>query len=226
MHKQTNAANLVDSIILADDHPIFVAGLHKILKARNFANHYYEAYNGVEVLNLLKQHLSPLVILDYRMPVLDGFKTTEQIRLLYPQTKTICISGYVEERIVKQAFESGVDGYVAKEEGPDGVIEAIYAVMKGEKFLSARAQQTLMDLSFDDKAREYAFTGGNKIYTDRELQISIMLTKGKSIKEIAHELYLSANTVKTYKSRVFKKEGVKKLGQFITRFLDKGQKND
>lgn len=218
MLNQSQAKVFIESIIVADDHELFVKGMLSELQKQHVSNNYYAAFNGAQVLTLMEKHNCPLVLMDYSMPILNGFKAARQIRDLYPQTKTICVSGFVEEHIVKQAFEHGMDGYVAKEEDFGTVMEAIYAVMKGEKFLSARAQQTLMNISANNKAREIEFTGGNKFYSERELQISIMLSRGKSVKEIAHDLYISANTVKTYKARAFKKEGVSTLAQFIAKF--------
>lgn len=216
--KQPSSTCLHQSIILADDHPIFIYGLEIFLENYNLAGTFHRAHNGIEVLNLLKQHQSPLALIGYRMPVLDGLKATQQIRINYPLTKVVCLSGLVEENIVRKALEVGVDGFVSKEEAPETIVEAIQKVSKGEKFLSDRAKDTLIDIPFDNNIKELPAIASNKIYTGRELQISHLLLQGKTINEIAKALFLSVNTIKTHKARMFKKLGVNRLAQFIVEF--------
>ena len=212
------------SVIIADDHHLFIAGIQTILKD----NEQYEfdiiavAHSGDELLDKLKIYKPDLVMLDLNMPGRDGLDALKSIRVIFPDLKIIALTSYDEPKIVKSAFKSGVDGYVLKNVGKPDLMKAIDDVMKGMTHLGRGVRisggldhitkpivQTQSSFQFEDRfIKKYNLT-------KRELEILKLITLALSNKEIAKELYISDQTVSVHRKNIMRKLGVSNTAGLI-----------
>lgn len=113
-------------LAIADDYPVFREGLLITLSADEIFEVIIEADNGAELLQAMEKQLPDIVIMDYKMPVMDGTEATRRIKELYPSVKVLVISMYDDPKFVTRLTESGADGYLLKNEEPEEIRKAIY----------------------------------------------------------------------------------------------------
>src|SRR5207244_6108610 len=124
------------TILLADDHQIVRQGLRAILKTEAGLVVVGEAANGLETLRLVDQLLPDVLVLDLMLPDLDGFKVIRQVTRKHPQTRIVVLSMHANEAYVQEAMQAGAYAYVLKESSADELIQAIRAVITGNRFMS------------------------------------------------------------------------------------------
>ena len=187
-------------VLIADDHIILRAGLKKILKEKNDIEVSGEAGNHQEVLALLASNSYDIVILDISMPGRDGLDTLKEIKSLYPKMNVLMLSMHPEDRYAVRAIKAGAAGYVSKESATEQLVEAIYKVSSGMKFISQElAEKIAMNFEIDlEKAP-------HELLSDREFKVVCMIASGKTTHDIAEELSLSSNTIATYRERALLK---------------------
>ena len=187
-------------ILIADDHAVVRAGLRQFLEEDRSVREIGEASTGTETLDQLRAKPWDLVILDIYMPDRSGLDILKQIQASYPDTKVLIISGLPERQYALNAIKAGASGYLAKDTAPEELLKAVKAVLRGRRYVSP----TLAELLVDDLNQD----GDRPLHTrlsEREFQIFCKLAAGRSVSEIAGELFLSVKTVSTYRSRVLEK---------------------
>jgi len=187
-------------ILIADDHAVVRAGLRQFLEEDRSVREIGEASTGTETLDQLRAKPWDLVILDIYMPDRSGLDILKQIQASYPETKVLIISGLPERQYALNAIKAGASGYLAKDTAPEELLKAVKAVLRGRRYVSP----TLAELLVDDLNHD----GDQPMHTrlsEREFQIFCKLAAGRSVSEIANELFLSVKTVSTYRSRVLEK---------------------
>jgi DNA-binding NarL/FixJ family response regulator len=112
-------------IAIADDYPVYRDGLQVTLSADENLELIYEADNGKELLDKMEGSLPDLVIMDYKMPVMDGMAATRQIKEKYPSVKVLVISMFHDEQFIRHLMDNGADGYLLKDAEPDEILSAI-----------------------------------------------------------------------------------------------------
>ncbi len=188
------------SVLIADDHTIFRAGLKQILDEVPDITAIDEASNGQEVLARLAQAQYDVILLDISMPGESGVETIKQIKSIRPEQTVLVLSMHPEEQYAFRVLRAGASGYVTKENTPDKLISAIRKVAIGGRYISSKLGEELA-LRFDKEFR----APRHEQLSDREYQVMIMIASGKTLQEIAGELALSAKTVSTYRSRMLEK---------------------
>ena len=191
-------------ILIADDHAIVREGLKQIVADTSDMIVTAEASDGYEVLALLSQDNYDVVVLDMAMPGLTGLDILKQIKRETPKLPVLILSVHPEEQYAVRSLKAGASGYLTKERAPDELITAIRKVSMGGKYItSSLAEKLAFELEVDTEKPPH------KTLSDREFQVMCMIAKGRTIKNIAEELFLSPKTVSTYRSRILEKMKMK-----------------
>ncbi len=191
-------------ILIADDHPLIREGLKKTLKEEIGMEVVCEAKHGNEVLDLLNKMEVDVVILDLSMPGLSGLETLKELKQKSPDLPVIILSMHPEERFAIRALKSGASGYLTKENAPQGLVEAIHKVVSGGRYITHSLAEKL-SFEIESNCKKHL----HELLSDREFQIFCLIASGKSIKEISDMLFLSINTVNTYRVRILGKMNMK-----------------
>ena len=187
-------------ILIADDHPVVRRGLRQILASERDMVVVGEARNGSEALALVRKLDWDVAVLDYSMPGRSGAELVKEIHHEYPGRPVLVLSMLPEELHATQVFKAGGAGYLNKESAPEELTAAIRKVASGGRYVSpALAEKLALELAAD---REKLL---HEALSDREYRVMWLLASGKQINEIAKEMFLSASTISTYRSRVLKK---------------------
>ncbi len=210
-------------VLIADDHRLFIAGLKSILSdnEEQKCEIVGVAHNGDQVIQMLKETETDLLILDLNMPEKDGLDVIDVIRAQNKELRILALTVYDESKIVKSAFKSGVDGYILKNVGMDELWKAISEVMEGRTFLGkgVRLNTTLEEIKrkIDDQSRFPSEDKFIKKYnlTKRELEILKLITHALSNKEIGKVLYISDQTVSVHRKNIMRKLGVSNTAGLI-----------
>jgi len=191
-------------ILIADDHAIVREGLKQIVADTSDMIVTAEASDGHEVLALLSKNNYDVVVLDMAMPGLTGLDILKQIKRETPKLPVLILSVHPEEQYAVRSLKAGASGYLTKERAPDELITAIRKVSMGGKYItSSLAEKLAFELEVDAEKPPH------KTLSDREFQVMCMIAKGRTIKNIAEELFLSPKTVSTYRSRILEKMKMK-----------------
>lgn len=200
-------------VLIVDDHPVVRNGLVGMLSGRPEFEIAGEASDGQQAVEQ-SARLSPQVILmDLRMPVLDGVEATTRIRARQPAAHVLVLTTYDTDADILRAIEAGATGYILKDAPREDLYRAILATAQGQTYLSPTVASRLMD-----QLRAPAETA----LSPRELEVLVWVAKGASNKEIAHHLHLSEATVKSHLLHIFSKLGVNDRTQAVTLAVQKG----
>ena len=181
-------------IVLVDDQPLVRNGIASLLRA-NGRDVVGEASDGQEALEVVRRTRPDLVLMDLRMPVLDGLSATRLLKTEYPSLKVVVLTVSDDEQDLIEAVRSGAHGYLLKDLEADEFFEAIDAVEHGESVIPPRLARHLWDEFGKVAAREPAAPSENKL-TEREEEVLRLVAGGGTNREIADRLSISENTVK------------------------------
>jgi DNA-binding NarL/FixJ family response regulator len=187
-------------ILVADDHAMIRAGLRQWLDEDRSVDAIAEASTGAETLQQLREGHWDLVILDINMPDRSGIDILRHIRSGHPETKVLVISGFSEKQYAINVLRAGAAGYLAKDQAPEEFMRAVHTVLAGRRFVSAALSEMLVS-ALDEPTEQPLHAS----LSQREFQILCKLAVGRSVSEIAQELFISVKTVSTYRARVLEK---------------------
>jgi len=202
------------NIVIADDHKLFRKGIAALLEDFDFIDNINEASNGAELLGLLSEmeFLPDVILLDLRMPVMDGVEAQQQIRKLYPDIKVIILTMEDDEQYILHLISEGVNGYLLKNADPDEMETAILKVVKNGYYFSDDISGILIrNLKKKDKS-EVIF---NPDFTERELQALELICKEYSNAEIAEAMEISIRTAEGYRLKLVEKSGAKNIAGLV-----------
>jgi len=191
-------------IIIADDHAVVRTGLKQIIESDPNLRVTGEASSGFELLEKIQEGNYDVVLLDISMPGKDGLETLKEIKRIKPKLPVLIFTVYPEDQYAVRLLKAGASGYLNKECEPEELIEAIYRVAMGRKYVSENLAELLAQ-----KLEETSSVPLHELLSDREFQVLCLIASGKTIKEIADTLQLSANTVSTYRIRILEKMKMK-----------------
>jgi DNA-binding NarL/FixJ family response regulator len=193
----------VISIVVADDHPLVLEGLVRLIEREPDLRILGGAESAQGLLELLEQTPCDVLILDIGMPDRSGLDLLKDLKSRYPKTAVLVLSIYPEERFAVRAFRDGAAGYVTKDTAPQELIAAIRRVSAGRRYVSERLAEELAR-NLTEPGEQQAYTG----LSNREYQVFLLLAQGSKAVEIAGKLHLSENTVQTYRRRILNKLGL------------------
>ena len=192
-------------VLLVDDHSVVRQGLRMFLNLEEDLDVVGEAENGAEALERIGELNPDVVLMDLMMPVMDGIEAIEKAKTQYPDVELVALTSVLEDRSVVKAVKAGAIGYLLKDTEAGELCKAIKAAAAGKVQLSPEASTRLMKaLQAGDPLEEL---------TERELEVLIALSQGKSNKDVADQLCVTEKTVKTHVSNVLSKLGVKSRTQ-------------
>ncbi|MFY7698438.1 MAG: two-component system response regulator LetA [Legionella sp.] len=191
-------------VLIVDDHALVRMGIRRLLDDLPDVVVVAEAESGEVALHLVKTHQPDVVLLDMKMPGIDGWEVTRRLTKSAPQVKVIAVTAMSSEPLPGRILQLGAMGYLTKESGAEEMAAAIRKVVSGEKYLSAQIAQK-MAINSLQAPHETPF----ERLSEREMQVMFMITSGMNVQEIADRLFLSTKTVNGYRYRMFEKLAIK-----------------
>lgn len=204
--------------MIADDQIVVREGLKKILSLDPEIQVVSEAGNGYEVLSQLGMHIVDAILMDVRMPKMDGIQATGKIKELYPQVKIIILTTFNEDEYLFDGIKSGISGYLLKDSDIDFIIKSIKQAYQGKMIFDPDVTPKLIKAINSRQEPEPPAIG---CLTERERQIAGLVAKGKSNLEIANILFLSEGTVKNAVSKILDKLNLQRRTQLSAFFQNK-----
>lgn len=192
-------------ILIADDHAIVREGVKQIIKTIPEVALVDEAVDGNDAFSKICSTKYDVVILDISMPGLSGLDVLQRMKDRNIETRVLIFSFYPQEQYAIRAFKLGASGYLSKDSAFEELATAIRKIAAGGKYVSAALAEKLIfqDSKLDGKLP-------HEQLSEREFQVMILLAKGKSVMEIAEEIFISDKTVSTYRMRIMEKMNLKK----------------
>jgi DNA-binding NarL/FixJ family response regulator len=184
-------------VLLADDHPLTLQGIRRALEDAGDIEIVGEAQSGSQVLPLIGQTSPDLVMLDIRMPQLDGLACLDRIRARYPKVKVVMLSAYTDRQHIELALKRGASAYIAKTVNPLDLASALRQAIEGTVFT------TFVPEGVDEES-----AGAAVGLTERELAMLKALTRGLSNQAIGKEYWVTEQTVKFHLGNIYRKLGV------------------
>ncbi len=188
-------------VLLADDHSLVRAGIKGILESSSDIRVVAEASDGQEAVERYKSVRPDVVILDISMPGIDGLETAKSILSFHPQAQILMLTMYPARQYAVRALKAGALGYITKGTSTAELYRAVRSVAAGRRFLSEDG----IDAVTTRLLAGGPSTGLIESLSDRELQVLLMIARGRRIVEIAGELGVGAKTVETYRGRLLRK---------------------
>lgn len=212
-------------VLVADDQVILAEGLSMLLNTEEDIEAIGCVSNGVEVLNYLKNHTIDVVLMDIRMPVMNGVECTRVISEKYPEVKVLILTTFDDEQYIKEALNNGAAGYMLKDLTAENLSSAVRNVHQGNtvmhKKITAKLVGSIGQKSNNETVIPILDCSGQSLLP-RELEVLQYLAMGYRNNEIAEQLFLSEGTVKNYISLLYDKLGIKGRTKLMKYAIDHG----
>jgi DNA-binding NarL/FixJ family response regulator len=207
-------------ILIADDHPVFRDGLRALLGTVPDCELVGEAANGDEAVVLATSLQPDVVLMDIRMPGLDGIEATRRIVHTSPHIAVLVLTMFEDDESVFSAMRAGARGYLLKGADQSEILRAVRAVASGEAIFGPAIARRLMD--YFSAPRVGLPAQAFPELTEREGEVLELIARGRANQEIAHQLFLSPKTVRNHVSNIFSKLQVADRAQAIVRAREAG----
>ena len=200
-------------VLVADDQSMVRAGFRMLLGGEEDIEVVAEASNGLEAVDKAARFGPTVVLMDIRMPELDGLEATRRILAANPEARVLVLTTFDLDEYVYEALRSGASGFVLKDDPPEQLLSAIRVVAGGEALLSPSVTQRVIKQF--TKVRQKAAPKELEQLTERELEVFRLIARGLSNAEIGQELYISETTVKTHITHILQKLGLRDRVQAV-----------
>ena len=207
-------------ILLADDHKIIREGLRSLLEEQPDMEVIAEAADGRMALTLARKVLPDVIIMDITMPDLNGVEATRQVTAELTNVKVIALSMHSQRRFVVETLKAGASGYLLKDCAVEELVRAIHTVVADQIYLSPR----ITGIVIEDYVHNLPATDPSAFSTlsAREREVLQLLAEGKSTKEIASCLHISAKTVETHRRQTMRKLGIHSIAELTKYAIHEG----
>jgi len=208
-------------ILLVDDHTVMRSGLKLLLEREPDFLVIGEAADGRAAIQLTEAISPDVVVMDIAMPVLNGIEAAARITSSKPKTAVIVLSMHSDESYVLRALKSGVKGYLLKDSAESDLIAAVRHVMTGKTFFSPAITNMLVQ-DYIREIRQRGVEDSYELLTSREREFLQLMAEGRTAKEIAADLNLSAHTIDTHQANIMRKLNVNSISELILYAMRKG----
>jgi DNA-binding NarL/FixJ family response regulator len=196
-------------VVLVDDEHLVRSGLRMILESAADLEVVGEAGDGADAVAAVREHRPDVLLMDIRMPRMDGLTATEQVLAMEGAPRVLVLTTFDLDEHVFRALEVGASGFLLKDTPPRELVSAVRVVAAGEAMLSPRVTRRLIErFASSGASREQLARERLRVLTDRETEVLVAVGGGMSNADIGKELYMSEATVKTHVSRVLMKLGL------------------
>jgi DNA-binding NarL/FixJ family response regulator len=201
-------------IAIADDYKIFREGLKVGLSADDSLEVILEADNGEELLKGLENNSPDVIIMDLKMPIMDGMEATKEVRKKFPSIKVLVVSMYEDDKFIIHLMENGANGYLLKNAEPDEIRRSIYSVHENGYYFNDLVNKALLKKLVLKNNLKPSFNQ-NIDLTEREQEVLKMICEEKTAAEIAKEIFLSPRSVEGIRQRLIEKIGVRNTAGLV-----------
>jgi DNA-binding NarL/FixJ family response regulator len=201
-------------IALADDYKIFREGLKVSLSSDDQINVIHEADNGEDLLTNIEKDKPNLIIMDLKMPIMDGMEATQIIRKKYPEINILVVSMYDDDKFIIHLMEIGANGYLLKNAEPDEIRKAIHAVTENGYYFNDLVNKALLKKLVIRSNIKPSFNENVEL-TERELEVLKLICEEKTATEIGKEIFLSPRSVEGIRQRLIEKVGVRNMAGLV-----------
>ena len=211
-------------IIIADDHKIIRVGLRGMLERESDIEITGEAENGEEVMSVLAQNPSHVVLMDIDLGETSGIEATKKIKEAYPAIHVLGLTMHEEPSYIVKMLEAGASGYLLKNAGREELLSAIHTVAKGDSYFSQKVSATLLQTITNRKntVESAPKTPLQTPLTEREVEVLRLIAQEYSNGEIAEKLFISIRTVDTHRRNLLEKLQVKNTVGLVKYAIEKG----
>lgn len=195
-------------VVVADDEGLIRSGITKILTSAGDIEVVAEAGDGHTTVEAVRRHRPDVVLLDIRMPVLDGLGALEEIQRLATDTRVVMLTTFDADDYVATALRTGASGFILKDSTPGELIGAVRSVADGQAYLSPKVTRRVVD-RFKDQSAALDPSAATRVarLTDRERDVLVLLAEGLPNHAIAKRLFMAEASIRTYVSRILTKLG-------------------
>jgi DNA-binding NarL/FixJ family response regulator len=201
-------------IALADDHKIFRDGIRMSLKNHKELKIIWEADDGKDMMHKLKMKKPDVLLMDIRMPEMDGINALQLIRKEYEEVKIIILSMYDDKEIITKMMEFGANAYLSKTTEPDEIYKAINSCINDNFYFNELVNSAVL-LKLQQKKSVRKYVTSTVKFNEKELRILRLITEDKTTEEISDDVFLSPRTVETIRQNMKVKVGAKTIAGLV-----------
>jgi two-component system invasion response regulator UvrY len=197
-------------VLIVDDHAIVRRGLRELVSDEFRGAAFGEASDARQAQEQLRKKEWDLALIDINLPGKNGLDLLKELKAEWPKLPVLVLSGHPEDQFAVRALKAGAGGYMTKESAPEELAKAIRKILAGGRYVSpALAEKLALGVKKDPTRTPH------ETLSDREYEVMSRIALGKTVKEIAEELSLSAKTISTYRARVLEKLDVKNSAEIV-----------
>lgn len=213
----SSLASAIIKIAIADDHKIFRDGIKMALSPRQNLKMIWEAEDGKDLLHKITIKKPDVLLMDIRMPEIDGINAIELLRKEYEDLKIIVLTMYDDQQMISKMMEMGANAYLTKTTDPDEIYEAILTCMNEDFYFNQLVNNAVMGKLMQKKnVRQHYGTHIPISFSEKELKILQLLAEDKTTEDISKIIFLSPRTIETIRQNMKNKIGAKTIGGLIT----------
>lgn len=201
-------------VSIADDHKIFRDGIKMALKDRDYLKILWEAEDGKDLIHKLKLKQPDVLLMDIRMPELDGVNAISLIRKEYEEVKIIVLTMYDDQEMITKMMEMGANAYLTKTTDPDEIYQAILTCMNDDFYFNDLVNKAVL-LKLQHKKTVRHFYPTTVKFSEKELRILKCIAEDKTTEEISKEVFLSPRTIETIRQKMKEKVGAKTIAGLV-----------
>ena len=208
------AANEPIKVAIADDHKIFRDGIRMSLSGKDYLRIIWEAEDGKDLVHKMKIKLPDVLLMDIRMPEMDGVNAISLLRKEYEQVKIIVLTMYDDQEMISKMMEMGANAYLTKTTDPEEIYNAILSCMNDDFYFNDLVNKAVM-MKLQHKKSVRQFYPNPIKMSEKELKILKLIAEDKTTEEISKEVYLSPRTIETIRQNMKTKVGAKTIAGLV-----------